>query len=86
MACKQHLILVGGLAESPYIQRKLREALEPDQISVITGDESNKNAITEDAILWFLKELVVSRAVRSTFGIDSSLFPPETCHFHANVK
>lgn len=67
------LILVGGLAESPYIKRKLREALAAEGIKVITGDETSKKAVAEGAILWFLKELVVSRAVRSTFRIRSSL-------------
>ncbi|KAK4701939.1 hypothetical protein P7C70_g4284, partial [Phenoliferia sp. Uapishka_3] len=65
----KHVLLVGGVGESPYIKSKLRAALDVDGVKVVTGDEPTKKAVAEGAIIWFVKQLVVARAVRSTIGI-----------------
>ncbi|KAL8292579.1 hypothetical protein RQP46_001191 [Phenoliferia psychrophenolica] len=64
----KHVLLVGGVGESPYIKSKLRAAFADEGIEVVTGDEPTKKAVAEGAIIWFVKGLVVARAVRATFG------------------
>ncbi|KAL8292583.1 hypothetical protein RQP46_001195 [Phenoliferia psychrophenolica] len=66
----KHVLLVGGVGESPYIKSKLRAAFADEGIAVVTGDEPTKKAVAEGAIIWFVKGLVVARAVRNTIGIE----------------
>ncbi|KIM25808.1 hypothetical protein M408DRAFT_330992 [Serendipita vermifera MAFF 305830] len=65
----EHLLLVGGLGESPYLRKALKDTFGSKGVNVVTVDESTKKAAAEGAALWYIRQLVVARAVRSTFGI-----------------
>ncbi|KAG9021183.1 hypothetical protein FS842_006779, partial [Serendipita sp. 407] len=65
----EHLLLVGGLGESPYLRKTLKDTFGNKHVSVVTVDESTKKAAAEGAALWYIRQHVVARAVRSTFGI-----------------
>ncbi|KAG8837726.1 hypothetical protein FRC18_008228 [Serendipita sp. 400] len=66
----QHLLLVGGFGESPYLQSQLREEFGKSGISVVTVEEPSKKAAAEGAAIWYLKQLVTGRAVRYTLGAN----------------
>ncbi|CAG7852189.1 SubName: Full=Uncharacterized protein {ECO:0000313/EMBL:KIM25808.1} [Serendipita indica DSM 11827] len=82
----EHLLLVGGLGESPYLRKALKDTFGGKGVSVVTVDESTKKAAAEGAALWYIRQLVVARAVRSTFGIilwrpyDAGTFHRERRH------
>ncbi|CAG7852131.1 SubName: Full=Uncharacterized protein {ECO:0000313/EMBL:CCA70381.1} [Serendipita indica DSM 11827] len=65
----EHLLLVGGFGESPYLRKRLKETFSSKGVDVVTVDESTKKAAAEGAAIWYIKQLVVARAARSTFGI-----------------
>ncbi|KIM24672.1 hypothetical protein M408DRAFT_331646 [Serendipita vermifera MAFF 305830] len=65
----EHLMLVGGFGESPYLRKQLKDTFGSKGVEVVTVDESTKKAAAEGAAIWHIKQLVVARAVRSTFGI-----------------
>ncbi|KAG8802706.1 hypothetical protein FRC17_006362, partial [Serendipita sp. 399] len=68
----QHLLLVGGFGESPYLQSRIREEFRQSGISVVTVEEPSKKAAAEGAAIWYLKQLVTGRAARYTVGTDAS--------------
>ncbi|KAG8826669.1 hypothetical protein FRC18_009999, partial [Serendipita sp. 400] len=54
---------------SPYLRKTLKDTFGNKHVSVVTVDESTKKAAAEGAALWYIRQHVVARAVRSTFGI-----------------
>jgi tRNA A37 threonylcarbamoyltransferase TsaD len=43
----QHLLLVGGLGESPYLRKTLKDVFGTKGVNVVTVDESTKKAAAE---------------------------------------
>jgi hypothetical protein len=66
----EHVLLVGGFGESPYLRRRLKETFAKKGVKIVTVDEPTKKAAAEGTALWYIKKLVVARAVRSTFGVE----------------
>ncbi|KIM23512.1 hypothetical protein M408DRAFT_262801 [Serendipita vermifera MAFF 305830] len=64
----KHAILVGGLADSPYVRAALEKALDKHDISVISGGDSANKAAAEGAVIAHIKQFVVARAAKATFG------------------
>ncbi|KIM25112.1 hypothetical protein M408DRAFT_331406 [Serendipita vermifera MAFF 305830] len=67
----QHLLLVGGFAESPFLRARLAFILHNQGTEVVTVDEPSKKAAAEGATIWFLKQLVKARAARCTYGMHA---------------
>ncbi|KAG8813085.1 hypothetical protein FRC18_002677 [Serendipita sp. 400] len=66
----QHLLLVGGFGESPYLRSRLKDTFSGKGTEVVTVEEPSKKAAAEGATIWYTKQLVVARASRYTIGID----------------
>ncbi|KIM20667.1 hypothetical protein M408DRAFT_333876, partial [Serendipita vermifera MAFF 305830] len=64
----KYVILVGGFAESPYVRRALWKALERLDIQVVRIADHLKKAAAEGAIIGRIKQFVVARAVKETYG------------------
>lgn len=64
----KYVILVGGFAESPYMRNFLRKILEPHGIQIILAGDSLMKAAAEGAIIGRIKQFVIARAVKATFG------------------
>lgn len=64
----KYVVLVGGFAESPYVRKALKKALEDYGVEIIRIDDHLKKAAVEGAIIGSIKQLVVSRAAKATFG------------------
>lgn len=69
----QHLLLVGGFGESPYLQDYLKVAFGRSKTEVVTVEDSSKKAAAEGAVIWFLKQSVAARAVRFSIGVKGSI-------------
>ncbi|PVF96872.1 hypothetical protein CPB86DRAFT_476873 [Serendipita vermifera] len=67
-----NLLLVGGFGESPYLRTRLREAFQIEGTDIVTVDEPSKKAAAEGAIISHIKQLVIARATRFTFGTNIS--------------
>ncbi|KAG8804321.1 hypothetical protein FRC16_009534 [Serendipita sp. 398] len=65
----QHLLLVGGFGESPYLKSQMRRVFEHQGIQIVTVDEPAKKAAADGAVIWYLTHLVEGRAARFTFGL-----------------
>ncbi|KIM23513.1 hypothetical protein M408DRAFT_262852 [Serendipita vermifera MAFF 305830] len=64
----KYLILVGGFAESPYMQNVLWKRLAQHEIAPIMGVDYAKKAAAEGAIIAHIKQFVVARVVKATIG------------------
>ncbi|PVF99199.1 hypothetical protein CPB86DRAFT_315495 [Serendipita vermifera] len=74
----EHLILVGGLGESPYLRKKLGDKLMKYHKTKVVVVNEPKKAAAEGAAIWFTHQLVESRVARTTFGVRRSLIYDET--------
>ncbi|CAG7852390.1 SubName: Full=Uncharacterized protein {ECO:0000313/EMBL:CCA74289.1} [Serendipita indica DSM 11827] len=66
----QHLILVGGFGESPYLRKRLGDVFGRQGTEIVTVEEPTKKAAAEGAAIWYTKQLVIGRAARVNIGID----------------
>ncbi|KIM20154.1 hypothetical protein M408DRAFT_148427 [Serendipita vermifera MAFF 305830] len=64
----KHVILVGGFAESPYVRKVLSRAIKNNNMQAIVIGDYTKKAAAEGAIISSIKQFVVARAVKATFG------------------
>ncbi|KIM20662.1 hypothetical protein M408DRAFT_125118 [Serendipita vermifera MAFF 305830] len=64
----KYAVLVGGLADSPYVRRALWRELKAKDIQLIPGGDSANKAAAEGAIISLIKQFVVARAAKATFG------------------
>lgn len=64
----KYVILVGGLADSPYVRHRLWKALDNHNIEIIPGGDSANKAAAEGAVIALIKQFVIARAVKATFG------------------
>ncbi|KAG8815670.1 hypothetical protein FRC19_000896 [Serendipita sp. 401] len=76
----QHLILVGGFGESPYLREKLKCILGERGTEVVTIEEPSKKAAADGAIVWYLTELVEGRAARFDYGMPVGAIYDTTLH------
>ncbi|KIM23486.1 hypothetical protein M408DRAFT_262258 [Serendipita vermifera MAFF 305830] len=64
----EYVLLVGGFGESSYLRKILSQKLIPYGIMVLTVGPCVKQAAAEGAIISHIKQVVVARAARATFG------------------
>ncbi|KIM23517.1 hypothetical protein M408DRAFT_262970 [Serendipita vermifera MAFF 305830] len=62
------VVLVGGFAESPYVRHALWKVLNHMGIDLVTVGDYAKKAAAEGAIISYIKQAVVARVVKATFG------------------
>ncbi|KAG8777654.1 hypothetical protein FRC15_011216 [Serendipita sp. 397] len=67
----QHLLLVGGFGESPYLRDQLKLKFGERGTQVVTVDEPSRKAAADGAVIWYLTQLVEGRAARFDYGIYS---------------
>ncbi|KIM23492.1 hypothetical protein M408DRAFT_27841 [Serendipita vermifera MAFF 305830] len=64
----EYVLIVGGFGESPYLRNTLSQKLTPYGIQVVTVGDHVKKAAAEGAIISHIKQFVIARAARATFG------------------
>ncbi|KIM26383.1 hypothetical protein M408DRAFT_192539 [Serendipita vermifera MAFF 305830] len=64
----QYVLIVGGFGESPYLKKILQQKLLPYDIELLTVGDSAKKAAAVGAIVKHIKQFVVARATKATFG------------------
>ncbi|KIM20156.1 hypothetical protein M408DRAFT_334112 [Serendipita vermifera MAFF 305830] len=64
----QRVLLVGGFGESPYLRKILSEKLGSYDIEVLRFGDFAKKAASEGAIIAHIKQFVVARVAKATFG------------------
>lgn len=64
----KNVILVGGLADSPYVRHVFWKKLAAKNIEIIPGGGFVNKAAAEGAIIGCIKQFVVARAAKATFG------------------
>ncbi|KAG8726748.1 hypothetical protein FRC11_014561 [Ceratobasidium sp. 423] len=65
-----HILLVGGFGDSPYLQQQLRERYNPLGSPLSTVNDSTSKAVAEGAIMWNTMTSVFSRAPNWSYGIQ----------------
>ncbi|KAG8805508.1 hypothetical protein FRC17_005478, partial [Serendipita sp. 399] len=63
----EHILLVGGFGESPYLKKRLSDIFSKQGAQVVTVEQPS-----EGAAIWYIKRLVKARAARFTLGTISS--------------
>ncbi|KDN36956.1 hypothetical protein RSAG8_10490, partial [Rhizoctonia solani AG-8 WAC10335] len=71
--CFGHILLVGGFGDSPFLRREFQKRYERQGCRVILPNESTSRAVADGAVLWYASLRVISRAPRSSFGIETSV-------------
>ncbi|CEL62427.1 hypothetical protein RSOLAG1IB_04783 [Rhizoctonia solani AG-1 IB] len=69
----QHLLLVGGFGDSPYLRNEFKKRYEPRGCQVTLTNDSTSKAVADGAVIWSSLSSVVSRAPRSSFGITTNI-------------
>ncbi|KAG8814269.1 hypothetical protein FRC17_001232 [Serendipita sp. 399] len=82
----EHLVLVGGFGESPFLRSRLREEYGNKGTEVVTVDEPSKKAAAEGAVLWYTKQMVAKRVARFTMGISLSAYFDKRSKKHMNRR
>ncbi|KAF8337586.1 uncharacterized protein EI90DRAFT_2991950 [Cantharellus anzutake] len=62
-----HVLLVGGFGESPYLREALRNSVSNSQVTIV--NDSTAKAVSDGAVIWCSKQSVVARACRFQYGI-----------------
>ncbi|CAE6466508.1 unnamed protein product [Rhizoctonia solani] len=68
-----HILLVGGLGDSPYLQRVFKQRYEPQGCQITLTNDSSSKAVADGAIIWSTSSNVSGRAPRASFGIETSV-------------
>ncbi|CAE6440540.1 unnamed protein product [Rhizoctonia solani] len=66
-----HILLVGGLGDSPYLRSEFRKRYEPRGCQITLTNDSTSKAVADGAVIWSSLSSVISRAPRSSFGITT---------------
>ncbi|PVF96877.1 hypothetical protein CPB86DRAFT_826887 [Serendipita vermifera] len=62
----EHILLVGGFGDSPFLRKRLSESFE--RVEIVTIDEPSKKAAAEGSVIYYLKRVVTARVFRYTIG------------------
>ncbi|KAF8606751.1 hypothetical protein BDV93DRAFT_468343 [Ceratobasidium sp. AG-I] len=65
-----YILLVGGFGESPYLREQLKARFGSVGCQVATTNEATSKAVADGALIWHCVSSVVSRAPRSSYGIE----------------
>ncbi|KAH7339946.1 hypothetical protein B0J17DRAFT_627950 [Rhizoctonia solani] len=65
----QHVLLVGGFGDSPYLQNQFESHFSSDDRQVVLANESTSKAMAVGSVIWNTLGSVISRTPRRSFGI-----------------
>ncbi|KAH7339943.1 hypothetical protein B0J17DRAFT_379712 [Rhizoctonia solani] len=65
----QHVLLVGGFGDSPYLHTEFQKHYVSDDCEVILANDFTSKAVAEGSVIWNTLCSVVSRTPRSSFGV-----------------
>ncbi|EUC60271.1 heat shock 70 kDa protein 12A [Rhizoctonia solani AG-3 Rhs1AP] len=65
-----YILLVGGLGDSPYIRKKLKERYDPQKCQVTLTNESASKAVADGAVIWSITSHISSRSWNYSIGVD----------------
>ncbi|KAJ1299641.1 hypothetical protein OPQ81_002630 [Rhizoctonia solani] len=66
----QHILLVGGFGDSPYLRRIINSEFAAAGCPVTVTNDPNAKAVADGSVLWCAKRSVVARATRMAYGIQ----------------
>ncbi|KAG8778127.1 hypothetical protein FRC15_010959 [Serendipita sp. 397] len=69
----EHILLVGGFGESPYLKKRLMDIFSKQGATVVTVEQPSRKAAAEGGAIWYIKRQVKARAARFTLGTISSV-------------
>ncbi|PVF91015.1 hypothetical protein CPB86DRAFT_746070 [Serendipita vermifera] len=78
----QHLLLVGGFGESPYLRQRMEAVFHSKGMGVVTVGQPSKKAAAEGGVIWYLKQMVSGRAARFSICTKSSIPFDDRKHEH----
>ncbi|CAE6502943.1 unnamed protein product [Rhizoctonia solani] len=84
----QHILLVGGFGDSPYLRRSMADEFSKGGCLVCIANESTAKAVADGAITWYgKKSAVISRATRLAYGVDINepYDPNDLTHYERRV-
>ncbi|CAE6478213.1 unnamed protein product [Rhizoctonia solani] len=84
----KYIFLVGGFGASKYLRRRVEEEFRPWNIRVLFLDDTYGKAASDGSIIWYVKQRVVGRAARMSFGLKTmEPYDPEVLeHVHRPTK
>ncbi|KAG8775594.1 hypothetical protein FRC12_001400 [Ceratobasidium sp. 428] len=65
----EHILLVGGFGDSPYLRDRLLSEFSSGECSVTTANELTSKAVADGAVIWSAKQSVIKRATRMPYGV-----------------
>ncbi|CAE6451651.1 unnamed protein product [Rhizoctonia solani] len=65
----KYIFLVGGFGSSKYLRRCVENEFRPLGIQVLFLDDTYGKAASDGSIIWYIKQRVVGRAARKSFGL-----------------
>ncbi|KAH7339944.1 hypothetical protein B0J17DRAFT_767609 [Rhizoctonia solani] len=73
----QHILLVGGFGDSPYLHTQFESHFGSDSCEVVLANDFTSKAVADGAVIWNTLCSVVSRTPRRSFGMicASACFP-----------
>ncbi|QRV90319.1 heat shock protein 70 kDa 12A [Ceratobasidium sp. AG-Ba] len=66
---ESYIFLVGGFGESQYVRQRLIDEFSPNGHQVMFLDDAHGKAASDGSIIWFVRQGVVGRATRMSFGL-----------------
>ncbi|PVF93797.1 hypothetical protein CPB86DRAFT_876887 [Serendipita vermifera] len=69
----EHLLLVGGFGESPYLRQRMKNIFDSKGTEVVTVEQPSKKAAADGAVIWYLKQMVSGRAARFPIGLETGI-------------
>lgn len=75
------LLLVGGFGESPYLKSRLNQLFGIQGIEIVTLEQPTKKAAAEGAMIWYLKNMVITRVARETYGTATKVVYDSWLHY-----
>ncbi|KAG8793239.1 hypothetical protein FRC12_003456 [Ceratobasidium sp. 428] len=70
----QHILLVGGFGDSPYLRQKLLSEFNNAGCSVTIANDLTSKAVADGAVIWSAKLSVVKRVTRVSYGTGICAF------------
>ncbi|KAL5634405.1 hypothetical protein ACGC1H_002459 [Rhizoctonia solani] len=65
----KYIFLVGGFGASKYLRRCVENEFRPRGIQVLFLDDTYGKAASDGSVIWYIKQRVVGRAARRSFGL-----------------
>ncbi|CAE6479679.1 unnamed protein product [Rhizoctonia solani] len=66
----KYIFLVGGFGSSKYLRRCVENEFRPQGIQVLFLDDTYGKAASDGSVIWYIKQRVIVRASRRSFGLS----------------